>query len=398
MTKYKLIKEYPGCQVSIGDIVFPHNTCANLYTKSSHSFDRNEVENYPEFWEKVADVDALLEEAKKRYPKGTKFKSAITPSKYNCTSDGNIYVSKHQIEGWVLNLFSNGESIYHGGKWAKIIEKPIEKDYEILSFSQHSGTLDLWTKNKFGYSRNGKDTTPAPAEYFINNDFYSIHSIKRLSDGEIFTVGDKINGTHSVDEVSDVGPGYTIILEFYLDNNKIGFYITTGRCLSEYRPLLEIKHFKKPLFTTEDGVGVCQNDSYSWVRKDFSYNGSSIAINICYGDYPDYNLYFSTKEKAQEYIDSKRIKVEDGYIYENQESFSVCAKGTWQHNRFTVNRLNVENMCSEWKHFATEKARDKYIEENKPMYSKMDMLSYALYYEFYKKTGSFGAWLSQNKK
>ena len=55
MVKYKLIKEYPGSP----DLGWISN---------------NNWKGYPEFWEEVKEL-TLLEEARLRYPIGTKFKS-----------------------------------------------------------------------------------------------------------------------------------------------------------------------------------------------------------------------------------------------------------------------------------------------------------------------------------
>jgi hypothetical protein len=72
----------------------------------------------------------------------------------------------------------------------------VEKDYEILSFSQNSLTKDLWIMgDKGGWQRNGTDTTLQSTFTMLNRtEMYHIHSIKRLSDGEVFQVNDNIKG------------------------------------------------------------------------------------------------------------------------------------------------------------------------------------------------------------
>lgn len=71
--------------------------------------------------------ESLLEEAKRRYPVGTKFKSA---------SSGKIYVvhKRHEVSlfissrgDWVLvdiDDIGNMEHVYYDGKWAEIVESP----------------------------------------------------------------------------------------------------------------------------------------------------------------------------------------------------------------------------------------------------------------------------------
>ena len=73
-------------------------------------------------------------------------------------------------------------------------DEVIEKDYEILSFSQDSGITDIWTKfypDSWGRNVNGQCATiPYTTEEILSNKLYAIHSVKRLSDGEVFTIGD----------------------------------------------------------------------------------------------------------------------------------------------------------------------------------------------------------------
>lgn len=80
-------------------------------------------------------------------------------------------------------------------------EEVIEKDYEILSFSQNSNIKDLWTNfgpipNCWCRNVNGFAVTKGyTLNEILNNPLYSIHSVKRLSDNAIFTIGDKINNS-----------------------------------------------------------------------------------------------------------------------------------------------------------------------------------------------------------
>lgn len=84
------------------------------------------------------------------------------------------------------------EIVESGKDWAEI--KP---EYTILSFMQRSGITDLWTMFPNGWCRtiNGKDVT-APfkdVESILITDHYYIFSVRRESDGEVFTVGDHYN-------------------------------------------------------------------------------------------------------------------------------------------------------------------------------------------------------------
>lgn len=108
-------------------------------------------------------------------------------------------------------------------------EKVQELDYEILDFKLH----------KLGYATNCNDI----------NKSVSILSVKRLSDGEVFTIGDKVESIRGTD--NDSSP----ITKIYIDTNKDakpvgGLIIQTG---GYYQAKInEITKVKTPLFTTEE--------------------------------------------------------------------------------------------------------------------------------------------------
>ena len=76
-------------------------------------------------------------------------------------------------------------------------EKVEDKDYEILSYEDNFGNVfskkgDLFTNDKLTYG----------PQYCL--EYFKIYSIKRLSDGEVFTVGDKIDFVQWEKEISKI--------------------------------------------------------------------------------------------------------------------------------------------------------------------------------------------------
>lgn len=230
--KYKLIKEYPGV-TKLGIEVF--KSSAGIYENvdllKKDIFNWREIEDFPEFWQEV-----------------------------------------------------------------------IKQDYEILSFKQDSNITDLWTYfyNR-GWGRNNKgncETRPYPTlDAILNNHLYggmkyNIHSVKRLSDGKIFTISDNLTEG--------------IIKQFTLSNYNDGIYADTEKkhesgC-SGYigLPLEKWRKIKNPLFTTEDGVDIYEGDKYWFVNLDvFQTQNITAFINI---KLKEECKRFSTKEKAEEYI------------------------------------------------------------------------------------------------
>ena len=101
-------------------------------------------------------------------------------------------------------------------------QEVVEKDYEILSFKLPGNNIvDL------KYARNN-------LKFMLkNSSVYQIYSVKRLSDGEIFTIGDKTN--------------FGLISKIVINNNSLSFYFEQKSCGYNLQTLIKWK----PLFTTE---------------------------------------------------------------------------------------------------------------------------------------------------
>ena len=166
-------------------------------------------------------------------------------------------------------------------------EEVVEKDYEILEVKGKYGAISSYIEK-------------------LDNDLKdkTIFKIKRKSDGEIFTIGDKVFSEYV---------NYTI--------NKIG--IVNDKCMVSalydtknpngsrlHYNLNNIKKFKQKLFTTEDGVDIFEGDNlYSIdnmlnIKKHLLFNArydDNTLLNNRIFFNSDYK-HFSTKEKAEEYI------------------------------------------------------------------------------------------------
>ena len=173
-------------------------------------------------------------------------------------------------------------------------EEIIEKEYEILSFKQNSGIKELWLNDGRGWARTNYNTgkrytRPYSTEEILEHKMYSIYSVKRLSDGEIFTVGDKVS-LQGIDNYSNI-----ITLTVYGNNISINGYINS------------IQYYKKQkqlLFTTEDDVDIFDGDNYFVVDTNRYincgvYEASSTTTNLFRS--PNY-LRFSTIDATKEYI------------------------------------------------------------------------------------------------
>jgi len=147
-------------------------------------------------------------------------------------------------------------------------EKVEELDYEIMNYRDYNGNIS-------DYQKSGS----------------AINSVKRLSDGEVFTIGDEIRlnnyGTMIIEKMTLTDSNSRI-------KQGVWFNYEGGSCHSD----IAVK-IKTPLFTTEDGVAIFEGDDFSVVQlKTFQI------INEC--KYPLTNplnwACFSSEEKAQEYV------------------------------------------------------------------------------------------------
>lgn len=207
----------------------------------------------------------------KEYPGSPKLNTIV-----EVKSDGYIHWNVNSNENNPTNYIHNSSMKQYEEFWQPVVEK----DYEILSLISNSKNNEVLKNTIIDATKKYNKSEP--------NDFWDIHSVKRLSDGEIFTIGDKINDecyNHSLDKIT-------------LYDNKILLqhnFNTWTLCHS----LKNVIKSKVPLFITEDGVDIYEGDEVTWV---FSDNSGIAGTRKAEAEMYRNLKYFSTKEKAEEYI------------------------------------------------------------------------------------------------
>ncbi len=203
-------------------------------------------------------------------------------------------------------------------------EEIVEKDYEILSFK------DTYFNTYWKKGSNGKfgetDLYWAFEADFIAPDKFIIHSVKRLSTGEVFTIGDK---------VEHITTGYKQTLVKIYPN----FEVDTNR---EHIGIAWLKPVKKPLFITEDGVEMFEGDKVWFITKKLE--GLNLIWCMCKNDAPDANyLYFSSEAKAKEYIEMNKPVLSISEMLDFLEGNpKLGCNANWAYNKttaFVVNQL-----------------------------------------------------------
>lgn len=195
------------------------------------------------------------------------------------------------VDGFISSKGKDFESLIENQP--EFWEKIVEKDYQILSFKQDSLMGGLWTEFDHGWCQNSNGrpiTYPYSYDDILNSHLnggirYRINSIKRLSDGEVFTVGDRIKDTltNCITNVSEIT-------------------LKDIRCFLNGVNINYAEKLKQPLFTTEDGVDIYVGDRISIVLlSDMEIFTADGLVGRDTRPAEGFK-YFSTKEKAEEYI------------------------------------------------------------------------------------------------
>jgi len=125
-------------------------------------------------------------------------------------------------------------------------ELVVEKDYEILSFIGNIDNKIILNKDsqlKDCFCKIDGRSPFLQLEHLLQDDMFKIHSVKRLSDGEIFTLGDTI----------DCKSWFGNIIKFEIINDKLKIFQQQHVNSSRYKPLSiqDLIKIKTPLFTKE---------------------------------------------------------------------------------------------------------------------------------------------------
>lgn len=229
-------------------------------------------------------------------------------------SENNYKVSEPRhftIPKWVIENSSDWEEV-------------VEKKYEIIEIhylNENENTIIKYANGKAIYRNdNEKVDSTLTLTQFGETDwkkYITITSIKRLSDGEVFIIKDIVT-------MFDWNAKDCFIEKFVEHTNgKIGIVIkqqdTTSVYFNGLDTLQKVK--RKPLFKTEDGVNIYENNIVYSVNKSFDLNRNVAGITV-------FNncKVFSTKEAAKEYILMNKPCLSINEILD-----SITAKNAFKH-------------------------------------------------------------------
>jgi len=174
-------------------------------------------------------------------------------------------------------------------------EQEVKSNYEILEFTSKNSGCIAFKNNKGTYD---SDNFSNLKELELLSDSKSlITKVKRLSDGEIFTIGDKVRTSSYFSKGNiisfTINKDNKLLVDYKLDES-IGFL----NCVCDH--LKNLIKVKTSILVTEDDVEIYEGMEV-FVVHPTTLNTIIGLSTIEYFSYKGW-LFFSTKEAAEEYI------------------------------------------------------------------------------------------------
>lgn len=161
-------------------------------------------------------------------------------------------------------------------------EQTKPKEWEILQFTNKHNNVEWWNKQFTGDFRLGATDHYQSINQLLANENLQIKSVKRISDGEVFTVGDKTN----CGKIKDFGIyGYNMVSK-----------MEGGNGISA--SIIALEKAKQPLFKTEDGVDVFEGDEYFFIYPQYTLGKVNKADGLMNGALAS----LSTEQAAKDWI------------------------------------------------------------------------------------------------
>lgn len=194
--------------------------------------------------------------------------------------------------GTITNFDETIKDLKIVSEYPEFWELIIEKEWEILEVRGYSGDYVVQKDGSFYFMGKlyGDKSSGMDAYNYLNSKLeHHIHSVRRLSDGVIFSIGDKVFETITGKKDS------WIIKEFSLKDS---------RCFSCGININNIEKHKEPLFITEDKVEIFKGDLYFYVDDCFDIVGIRAGITSGTNGFK----YFSNEKTAKDWIDLNKPK------------------------------------------------------------------------------------------
>lgn len=298
--KYKLIKTYP-CSPKLGTIE----------DNETYKFSDNwtKFTDFPEYWELIQEVP--------EYVKCTTLYLKSFPGVKQIGEVDKIY----KVESKVLPNIPDSDYILIGLPYSVSVTRFISSTKESFDAQELQNSIKNMKHGEW-YKALMNNEWIFKFDKLVNDE---IHVIKAYSNNSL---SKSCNTWLSrISTVKSLSPATQQEVEQYFPNE-----------------------FRKPLFTTEDGVEIFKKDTFYWIDAIILTIKSSVAKNTEFKATYDHPL-FSTKQKAQEYLDSLKPK-EETLLEKAKRLYGkgVGYKGLTTNNYYISTgeiRFNVPNVASD---------------------------------------------------
>ena len=205
-------------------------------------------------------------------------------------------------------------------------QNTIQKDWEIMSFVVKSSRVVLGKTEEGDF---GNNIFRIDENELLKSPNHKINSVKRISDGEVFSLGDEV--LYNNDDKFKIH-SFNIVDSWYSD-------IMVGIGGGTRFNIITLQKVNQPLFKTEDGIDVFEGDRYYVViEKDgFGYETFAVAWpgqgGIESANYKNAAKFFSDKEKANEYILMNKP------VLSVNDVLAVCENNYWGLQNKLLDRL-----------------------------------------------------------
>lgn len=218
----------------------------------------------------------------------TKVMKEIRERKTMNTKDSNEFWNDDLVTQFILDripFYNNGKIVSAMIREFKASKQSVSLDWEIVSIVTKNGCLGVYGGGSLSLDN-------------LNDPENKIYAVRRIKDGEVFTVGDNIISIYY-----GYNPKARTIKSFVIDGTEIMIKQEFGIShLNDVSPA-PLKQ-PKPLLETSDNVKIFEGTLFWVVSKDCVLN---VMERVASKD-DDYSLIgndllaYSTKAKAEEYI------------------------------------------------------------------------------------------------
>ena len=192
-----------------------------------------------------------------------------------------------------------------------------------------------------------------------------ILSVKRLSDGEVFTVGDLVK-TPYTDCTRITGFENPEGREYFIEiSTEYCTGISTG-----FTRLLSLEKIKQPIFLTHNGKDIFEGDKVWYVNKENFYYDYILAFpEVKFNS--EMRAYFLTRIEAEDYIERNKplFTTEDGVgIFRGD----ICWLVDTDFSISMMEALHGCGQCTERRYFSTFELAEDYVIRNAKLISIED--------------------------